>query len=35
MLLSVVKREVSDSTNEKTNTLYLRNAEREQNGILQ
>jgi hypothetical protein len=34
MVLIVVKREVSGSTNEETNTLYFRNAEREENEIL-
>jgi hypothetical protein len=30
MFLTVVEKEVSGSTNEETNTLYFRNAEREQ-----
>jgi len=34
MILIVVGREVFGSTNEETNTLYFRNAEREQNEIL-
>ena len=34
MVLSVVNWGVSGSTNEETNTLYFRNAEREQNEIL-
>jgi len=34
MFLIVVEREVSVSTNEETNALYFRNAEREQNEIL-
>jgi hypothetical protein len=34
MVLIVVEREVSGSTNEETNTPYLRNPEREQNKIL-